>query len=383
MPRWLPGSTFASVSRADDIRDRIVSIGKYEVVDEIHEGASAYVFRGRHVPLGEDVILKVYEVDASDDAENLYREARLLKKISEESGCNNLVRVFDVERLSGDEVLMAMELVNGGSLLTQLTQRGPLPLMDAVRVTKGVIRGTAELHARNLVHRDLKPANIMLDTQQCAPKIGDFGSIAELDEDGVSVRTSKRSALYIPPECWQVPPRHGRASDLYQIGMVLHELVNRPLPYTAEAQLDAEAHRRIEKAGGSKLSDLDGFDATQIVNGAIERRARQKKLLSLAPFQPYVPDALVRVIGKATAPKVASRFQSSTDFLAALEKIDAPNWRREGEMFTASSWRGCAWRVFERHGEWVAERRKTADYRAWRAAGDPAILFDAILDVSA
>jgi len=371
------------MSRADGIRDRIVSIGKYEVADEIHEGASAYVFRGRHVPLGENVVLKVYEVDASSDAEDLYREARLLKKISDESGCENLVRVVDVERLSDDEVLMAMELVNGGSLLTQLTQRGPLPLMDAVRVTKGIIRGTAELHARNLVHRDLKPANIMLDMQQCAPKIGDFGSIAELDEAGVSVRTSKRSALYTPPECWQVPPRHSRASDLYQIGMVLHELVNGPLPYTAEAQLDAEAHRRIRKAGGGKLSDLDAFDATQIVNEAIERRARQKKLLPLAPLMPYVPDALVRVVAKATAPKVASRFQSSTDFLAALEKIDAPNWRREGDTFIASSWRGRAWRLFQQHGEWTAERRKTADYRMWRVAGDSAILFNAILDVVA
>jgi len=278
---------------------------------------------------------------------------------------------------------MAMELVNSGSLLTQLTQRGALPLMDAVRVTKGIIRGTAELHARNLVHRDLKPANIMLDTQQCVPKIGDFGSIAELDEDGASVRTSKRTALCIPPEGWQVPPRHVRASDHYQNGLVLHELVNGPLPYTAEAQLDAEAHRQIAKEGGSKLSDLDRFDATQIVNAAIERRARQKKLLTLAPSQPYLPDALIRVIGKATAPKVASRFQSSTDFLAALEKIDAPSWRREGDMFTASGWRGCAWRVFERQGEWVAERRKTADYRAWRVAGDPAILFDAIFEVAA
>ncbi|HEX8153317.1 MAG TPA: serine/threonine-protein kinase [Thermoanaerobaculia bacterium] len=369
------------MTRADDIRNRIVSIGKYEVADEIHEGASAYVFRGRHVPLGEDVVLKVYDVDASSDAEDLYREARLLKRISEESGCNNLVRVFDVERLSDDEVLMAMELVNGGSLLTQLTVRGPLALMDAVRVTKGIIRGTAELHARNLVHRDLKPANIMLDAQQMTPKIGDFGSIAELNEDGLSVRTSRRSALYIPPECWEVPPRHGRSSDLYQIGMVLHELVNGPLPSTAEAQLDAEAHRRIRKAGGSKLADLDAFAATQIVDNAIERRARQRKLLTMVNWQPYIPNALVRVIGKATAPKVTSRFSSSIDFLAALEKFEAPNWRREGAVFTASNWRGCEWRVSEQRGGWLAERRKTADYRAWRTAEDSTVLFDAILDV--
>jgi serine/threonine protein kinase len=120
--------------------------------------------------------------------------------------------------------------------------------MDAVRVTKGIIRGTAELHARNLVHRDLKPANIMLDTERCAPKIGDFGSIAELDENGVSTRTSKRSALYTPPECWDASPRHSRASDLYQIGMVLHELVNGPLPYTAASERRAAASLRTSTA---------------------------------------------------------------------------------------------------------------------------------------
>jgi serine/threonine protein kinase len=369
------------MSRAEDIRSRICRTGKYDLAGEIREGAIAYVFRGRHVPLGEDVVLKVYDVDASSDAEELYREARFLKKISEESGCNNLVRVLDVERLSDDEVLMAMELVDGGSLLTHLTQRGPFALMDALRVTKGVIRGTAELHARNLVHRDLKPSNIMLDAQQTTPKIGDFGSIAELDQDGFSTRTSKHSALYIPPECWEVPPRHARASDLYQIGMVLHELVNGPLPSTAEAQLDAEAVRLIQKADGSKLSDLHDFDATQIINGAIERRARRRKLLSMVPLQRYVPDAVVRVINKATAPNLASRFASCTDFLAALEKIEAPNWRREGSVFSVLSWRGCDWRVSKRRDEWVAERRKTADYRAWRVAGDPDVLFRAILDI--
>jgi serine/threonine protein kinase len=253
--------------------------------------------------------------------------------------------------------------------------------MDAVRMAGDVIRGVTVLHAQDLVHRDLKPANILRDRQRGIAKITDFGSIAELDEAGVSVRTSKRSALYIPPEGWADPPQHERTSDLYQIGMVLHELVNGPLPYGADAHLDAEASRRIRALGGNRLVDVDPFEATSIVNAAIARRACKRKLLSLVASQPYMPDALTRLIRKATAPAVRDRFASSTDFLAALERIEAPNWRQVDGVFCAQAWRGYDWIIAKEKGAFVAQRRKSADYRRWKTAADSTTLFSAILEL--
>lgn len=368
------------MTRANDIRQRIVALGKYEIVTENVEGASAYAFRARHLPLNCDAFLKVYDVDP--DGIDLYHEARVLKELSDGSGCPHLVRVIDAERLSDDEVLMAMEYVDGGSLLAHIETEGPFPLMDAVRIARDVVRGVTELHTRNLVHRDLKPANILLDRARMIAKIGDFGSIAELDASGVSVRTSKRSALYIPPEGWLTPPRHGRSSDLYQIGMVLDELVNGPLPYAPVDQLDAEAVRRIRALGGVGLRDIDPVEATFVVNAAIERRARKRKLLSLRASRPYVPDALSRVIRKATAPDADDRFASSTDFLVALERIDAPNWHCVGEVFSADNWRRCDWIISKDKGMFVVQRRKSADYRYWMRAEDIAVAFNAVLDVA-
>jgi serine/threonine protein kinase len=367
------------MARADEIRERIIALRKYEVLEENREGASAYAFPANHLHLGGKVFLKVYDVDP--DGVDLYREARVLKELSDTSGCPNLVRVIDAERLSNDEVMMAMEYVDGGSLLTLIESAGAFPLMDAVRIARDVVRGVAELHARNLVHRDLKPANILLDKARTIAKIGDFGSIAELDENGVSVRTSKRSALYIPPEGWLSPAQHGRASDLYQVGVVLHELVNGPLPYASHDQLDAEALRQIRTLGGERLTDMDPVEATFIVNAAIERRSRKRTLLSLVPSQPYVPNALTRLIRKATAPKVDNRFQSSTDFLSALERIEAPNWRREGEGFSAEGWRGCSWTVTQEKEQFIVQRKKSADYRYWKRSHNLAVVFDAILEV--
>jgi serine/threonine protein kinase len=367
------------MGRADDIRQRIIALGKYEVLSENPEGASAYAFRARHLPLACDVFLKVYDVDPN--GVDLYREARVLKELSEGSGSSHLVRVIDAERLSVDEVLMAMEYVPGGSLLTHLEKEGAFSQMDAVRAAGDVVRGVTELHTRNLVHRDLKPANILFDRQRATAKIADFGSIAELDEAGVSVRTSKRSALYIPPEGWLDPAQHGRASDLYQIGMVLHEIVNGPLPYAAEDQLDSEALRRIRALGGSRLTDIHPVDATFVVNAAIARRARTRKLLPLVAAQPYMPEALSRVIRKATAPMIKDRYASSTDFLAALERVDAPNWRCVDDVFSAENWRGCDWIVAKERGAFIAQRRKSADYRSWKSAEDPTTLFNAILEL--
>src|SRR4051794_18116330 len=96
---------------ADDIRQKISALGKYEIVMENTEGASAYAFRARHLPLACDAFLKVYDVDP--DAGDLYREARVLKEICDQSGCENLVRVLDAERLTEDQVLIAMQFVEG------------------------------------------------------------------------------------------------------------------------------------------------------------------------------------------------------------------------------------------------------------------------------
>jgi len=358
----------------------ILALGKYEIVAENHEGMNAYSFRARHIPLDVAVFLKAWDVDpASDD---LYTEARLLKEISEsDHGRMNLVRVLDAQRLDDETVLMAMEFVEDGSLLGQLKEHGAFALGDALRITIGVLHGLAHMHSRGLVHRDLKPANIMIERAHLWPKIGDFGSVSQLDTNGVAARKSRRSALYTAPECWEDTPAHTRSSDMYQVGITAHELINGPLPYTYESYLDADAKRAVAKAGAKTIGDVsDPVHRDDIINRAIARRASKRSLLDLAPTRIYVPDAVRRVIRKATSPKPSARYASITEFVAALEQIDCPNWLIVDDELHAPNFRGADWLIKPASTGFVALRRLNSGYRHWKSNTDMLPLITAIHD---
>src|SRR4051812_40081463 len=140
----------------DEIVGLIQAAGKYELRDENREGMNAYAFIARHRPLDKDVFLKVY--DADTQSAELFREPRFLLEATTAGDQNrNLVEIYDAELLGDQYVLVAMEYVDGGSILRHLAP-GPLGLMDALGSAVGILHGIARLHAAGLVHRDIKPA---------------------------------------------------------------------------------------------------------------------------------------------------------------------------------------------------------------------------------
>lgn len=364
------------MSRSDEIRARIAETGKYEILSADTEGMNSYGFHARHLPLNAPAFLKVYDVDP--DGADLFGEARLLKQMTDQQGASgNLVQILDCERLADDAVLIAMEFVSGGSLLTRLRTHGEFPFMDALKVTVGILHGVAQLHASNKVHRDLKPANILIDAATRQVKIGDFGSVSELDDSGLALRTSRRSALYIPPEG---PAIHRRESDLYQVGMVLHELINGSFPPDEEAYLDREALRQIRRLNASSLHGLGRFEQCQVINAAIQRRSSARRLLDLVPVLSYVPDEVMRIVRKGTAPAAENRYRSASEMIGAIERVNHPNWHADGGCFAASGWRGSDWRVRQVREKFIAERQKSAGWRHWREASFAKTLFDAIAE---
>ncbi len=360
------------MSTRDDIVALIKAAGKYELRYESNEGMNAYAFLAHHRPLDKPVFLKVY--DADTESAEIFREPRFLVEATRAGDrSQNLVEVYDAEMLGDEFVLVSMEYVDGGSILGRL-QSGPMRLMDAVATTIGILHGVAQLHAAGLVHRDIKPANVLLARRGnvYVPKLGDFGSVAKLSSPGATVSASRHSALYVPPEGWLQESAYGTRSDLYQVGMVLHELANGPLPYSFNAHLDREALAELKAKGVSCVSELDPFDASTLVDRALARRASKAKLLALRPSQPYEPRALNRIIRKATAPSPDDRFQTASEFIGALETLSFPNWEpADADCFEAFGWRNWDWRIEPGNGNGVVIRRARKDsgnYRKWDSA---------------
>lgn len=361
-----------------DIRQKIVENGKYELLNENREGASAYSFVARHIPLDKKVFLKIYDVCSNAEDKVIFNEARTIQDAhsNKSHGRCYLVDIIDTDKLDLDKILIAMEYVEGKSLLSHIVA-SPFRLMTAIEIIKGVLHGLSCLHNSLLVHRDIKPANVMLDISENSPvpKLTDFGSVARINKASDFTTASKHSALYVPPEGWNEPSEYGIASDIYQVGMVFYELLNGALPYCSESWLDNDAKKQL-KQDTCNFSDLESFDRDQMVNQSIARRSRKRMLLSAIPEKAYLDRTIKAIYNKATNPDPSQRFTSTIEMISSLSPLSYPNWKYENGVYYADGWKECDWKIEQqkkRSGSMFTVSRKsnTSSLRKW--LDDPCI----------
>ena len=101
----------------------------------------------------------------------------------------------------------------------------PLPEEKAVGMVLGIALGLAYAHGRGIVHRDIKPENILLAADG-TPKITDWGLGRAIGDTRQSSMIGYSPAYAAPEQI--APTRYGRpgpATDIYQLGMLLYEML--------------------------------------------------------------------------------------------------------------------------------------------------------------
>jgi serine/threonine protein kinase len=192
---------------------------RYRVDSVIGCGASGYVLRARDELAGVPVAVKLLRPDRATEPlmlQQLTRELRVARALNHPHVC----RVFDLQ-ISGESRFLVMELARC-SLWDELRSRGgddplaPARFDDAEAITAGL----AAIHAAGILHRDVKPANVLrLDDGRLV--VSDFG-LASLAPQGSATRFVG-TPLYMAPEV-AAGEQATRASDLFSLGLVLHEL---------------------------------------------------------------------------------------------------------------------------------------------------------------
>jgi len=326
-----------------DIRAAVEKLGKFQILEPLTEGQNAHSFKAHHLHLNRPVFLKLYDfIDSM--ANDLLREPQAIVAAMRMFRSSNVVELFDVEvlEIEGDKYLcLQMEFVDGKSLLS-LMGGGDIGQQDAVRLIVGVLNGLAHLHSRRILHRDLKHANIVV-TANGTPKLTDFGSVALLPEGRVSVTASKHSALYVPPEASAQQVGYTFESDLYQVGIILYELVNGPLRYDLQHYLSPKWLERLRRSGIEFDLNYE-CDRSQAADAVIKCLAESQMLLEYGrPPQPYFSPQVRKIITKACKPKLSDRFGTAQEFCTRLTQASVPNdtWR---------TWR-ChwLWHSFQNH----------------------------------
>lgn len=348
------------------MRKTVEASGKYRILQEIEGGMNAYAYKAKHIPLAKEVFLKVY--DHIDSDSTLFQEPRYLMEATDGDVPNRyIVKIYDAEKVD-KYILVSMEFVQGPSLL-ELISQSSLGLMDSVEIAKKILLGLSALHTKKLLHRDLKPANIMI-VESCGifiPRISDFGSAKRLDENAGFVTASKHSALYVPPEGWE-SNQYGIISDIYQVGIILFEMINGSLPYDDFHYLDSHGKAEIKQMGYGHIDELDAVERSMLIDRCISRRSRSSKIISTKGFSATCPAKVKKIIKKSTHHKASERYESISCFLGALSEINLPNWKTVEDGYLAQSWKGFDWIVEKNKNLWSVKRVRSgsSSYRHWK-----------------
>lgn len=210
-------------------------LGGYDMLEIIGRGGMGVVLKGFDSQLKRCVAVKVLAPHLAHNPlfrKRFAREAQAAAAVMHP----NVIAIHQVQA-NGRLPFLVMPLIPGESLQQRLAKRGPLELVEILRIGMQASSGLAAAHEQGLVHRDVKPANILLEPGVERAVLTDFG-LARAGDDrtltqwGVIAGTPN----YMSPEQARGEKIDGR-SDLFSLGCVLHEMATGRTPFNAEGTL--------------------------------------------------------------------------------------------------------------------------------------------------
>jgi eukaryotic-like serine/threonine-protein kinase len=288
-----------------------LSLGRYDLVQVLGQGAMATVFRARDRQLGREVAVKVMNLAVaarSESAERFRREAQAVAAVKHPG----IVEIFDFVAASGAEpAYIVSELIEGPTLRELLDERrGRLLPEAAALVALPLAEALAVAHARGIVHRDVKPDNVMLDRGEARARVvlTDFG-VAHVT--GLETMTATGALVGSPA---YMSPEQARghdvtaASDLWALGVLLYQTATGHLPFP-------------------------GKDPLTVVAGICRGVFRRPSQVS-----PYVGPAFDEVVGRCLKPAPEERYQTGAalaqDLRALLAGMGMDAAGKTGEALT-------------------------------------------------
>ena len=260
-------------------------IGKYEIRRPLGEGATSIVFLAWDPFNLREVAIKQLRPEVLKNRERgrLYRQ--LFANEAAFSGRllhPHIVQIHDA-MVDDDTAYVVMDYVPGGTL-ERLTRAGSLPSFE--RVIEIVFKATRALDYafhQGVTHRDIKPANILLMSPEGSDiRISDFGAALNTARETTQISGVGSPAYMSPQQVREVPLDH--RTDIYSLGVVMFELLTGRLPFESDN------------------------------NYSLLYRIANETLPLPSDLRPDVPEALDRIVRRATESDIEHRYQDWAEF---------------------------------------------------------------------
>jgi serine/threonine-protein kinase len=286
-----------------------VLVGKYVLERVLGQGAMGEVWQAQNAVVGRAVAIKLLRAEHTADpaiVTRFLREARAANLVRHA----HVVDVLDVGQDANGRPFLVQELLEGRDLGAHLRRIGHgLPTDAAMEILLPIVEAVAFAHGRGVVHRDIKPENVFLAETPggTVPKLLDFG-ISQVDAEGAARMTATGVALgtpaYMSPEQIKGMRYVDVRTDVWALGLLIHEVLSGELPFRAETVAD----HFVQIATATPTP--------------------------LAVAAPHAPSALGRIVAKCLRRLPSERYPDAASLLQDLRAVAAdsrPRLRSESD----------------------------------------------------
>lgn len=211
-----------------------------QLLDKIGRGNFGDVYKARLKSSGAEVAVKTCRVALPEEQKRTFlQEGRILKQYQHP----NIVRLIGIA-VQKQPIMIVMELVSGGSLLTFLRTRATtLSSRSLLAMCRDAAAGMRYLESKNCIHRDLAARNCLIGDDNIV-KISDFGMSREEEEYIVSGGMKQIPIKWTAPEALNFG-KYTSLCDVWSYGVLMWEIFSKgDTPYAGMS--NSRAREKID-----------------------------------------------------------------------------------------------------------------------------------------
>ena len=235
------------------------TIANYKIIRKIASGGMGAVYLAERSDghFDRSVALKVIKkgMDSEQILKRFKRERQILARLQHP----NIARLFDAGITKDGRPYFTMEYIDGLPI-DEYCDQNKLNIKKRLELFQTVCEAVGYAHRNLIVHRDLKPGNIFITTEGKV-KLLDFGIAALLNETDEGGQITKVGQQVLTPE-YAAPEQFkggqtSVSSDIYQLGVVLYELLNGSRPYDFFDLTLSDIEKKLVEQEPKKLTGLE------------------------------------------------------------------------------------------------------------------------------